>query len=76
MAQNAELLHHRALQGEDWAGCFKYRVGDYRIIYQVDWATQTAYPESWTSSRGVWMIRWAPVYTEPRHRCMPDHVRW
>ena len=36
MGENAEFLRHQALQGEEWAGCFKYRVGDYRIIYQVD----------------------------------------
>jgi len=36
IGQNAELLHHRALRGKEWSGCFKYRVGDYRIIYQID----------------------------------------
>jgi len=36
MGQNAELLRHQALQGEEWIGCFKYRIGDYRIIYQID----------------------------------------
>ena len=40
MGQNAELLRHRALQGEEWSGCFKYRVGDYRIIYQIDWSVE------------------------------------
>ena len=40
MGQNAELLRHQALQGEEWAGCFKYRVGDYRILYQIDWSTE------------------------------------
>ncbi len=40
MGQNAELLRHRALQGKEWEGCFKYRVGDYRIIYQMDWLTE------------------------------------
>ena len=38
MGQNAELLRHRTLHGEEWSGCFKYRVGDYRIIYQTDWS--------------------------------------
>ena len=36
MGQNAELLRHQALQGKEWTGCFRYRVGDYRIIYQMD----------------------------------------
>ena len=34
MGGNAELLHHQALRGEEWSGCFKYRVGDYRIIVE------------------------------------------
>jgi mRNA interferase RelE/StbE len=36
MGQNAELLRHQALRGKEWSGCFKYLVGDYRIIYQID----------------------------------------
>ncbi len=36
MGENAEGLRHQALQGEEWHGCFKYRVGDYRIIYRMD----------------------------------------
>jgi len=36
MGENVELLRHEALQGDEWSGCLKYRVGDYRIIYQVD----------------------------------------
>ena len=36
MGQNAELLRHQALEGKEWTGCFRYRVGDYRIIYQMD----------------------------------------
>jgi len=36
MGQNADLLHHWALQGKKWSGCFRYRVGEYRIIYQMD----------------------------------------
>ncbi|MBA4379624.1 MAG: type II toxin-antitoxin system mRNA interferase toxin, RelE/StbE family [Anaerolinea sp.] len=36
MGENAELLHHQVLQGEEWSGCYKYRIGDYRIIYQLD----------------------------------------
>ena len=40
MGQNAELLRHQALKGKEWEGCFKYRVGDYRIIYLVDWPAE------------------------------------
>jgi len=36
MGQNAELLRHQALQGDEWAGCFRYRIGDYRVIYTLD----------------------------------------
>ena len=36
MGQNVELLRHQLLRGKEWVGCFKYRVGDYRIIYQID----------------------------------------
>jgi len=40
MGQNAGLLRHQALHGQEWVGCFKYRVGDYRIIYQIDWSAE------------------------------------
>jgi len=36
MGKNAELLRHQSLRANEWSGCFKYRVGDYRIIYQVN----------------------------------------
>ncbi|RIK28932.1 MAG: type II toxin-antitoxin system mRNA interferase toxin, RelE/StbE family [Anaerolineae bacterium] len=36
MGENAEFIQHQALQGDEWKGCFKYRVGDYRIIYRID----------------------------------------
>jgi mRNA interferase RelE/StbE len=36
MGQNAQFLRHQALQGQEWVGCFKYRIGDYRVIYQMD----------------------------------------
>ena len=32
IGENAELIQHQALQGDEWKGCYKYRVGDYRII--------------------------------------------
>ena len=38
MGENAELIRHQALQGEEWKDCFKYRVGDYRIIYKMEHA--------------------------------------
>jgi mRNA interferase RelE/StbE len=40
MGENARLLRHQALQGQEWSGCFKYRIGNYRIIYQVDWSAE------------------------------------
>ncbi len=36
MAENALLLVHQPLKGEQWAGAYKYRAGDYRIIYLLD----------------------------------------
>ena len=38
MGENAELLRHQALE-DKWSGTFKYRVGNYRIIYQLDRTT-------------------------------------
>ena len=40
MGENTEVLRHQALQGSEWSGCFKYRVGDHRIIYQIDWSAE------------------------------------
>ena len=39
IGENAELIQHQALQGDEWKGCYKYRVGDYRIIYKMEHAT-------------------------------------
>ena len=36
LGENVELIQHQALQGDEWKGCYKYRVGDYRIIYQME----------------------------------------
>lgn len=36
IGENAELIQHQALQGDEWKGCYKYRVGDYRIIYRME----------------------------------------
>lgn len=30
----------RALQGEEWKGVFRRRMGDYRIFFFPDWASQ------------------------------------
>jgi len=38
MGENAELIQHQALRGDEWQGCYKYRVGDYRIIYRMEHA--------------------------------------
>ena len=38
IGENAELIQHQALQGDEWKGCYKYRVGDYRIIYKMDYS--------------------------------------
>ena len=32
IGENVELIQHQAMQGDEWKGCYKYRVGDYRII--------------------------------------------
>ena len=39
IGENVELIQHQALQGDEWKGCYKYRVGDYRIIYQMEHPT-------------------------------------
>lgn len=36
LAKNASLIIHQPLKGEQWAGAFRYRFGDYRIIYLMD----------------------------------------
>jgi mRNA interferase RelE/StbE len=36
LGANAEILRHDALQGDEWSGYYRFRVGDYRIIYQLD----------------------------------------
>jgi len=41
MGENAELMRHSALKGREWAGCFKYRLGDYRLIYLLDRSVRT-----------------------------------
>ena len=36
MGVNATLLRHQSLQGNKWKNTFKYRIGDYRIIYHLN----------------------------------------
>ena len=36
MGANATHIHHQSLEGQQWGGLLKYRVGNYRIIYQLD----------------------------------------
>jgi mRNA interferase RelE/StbE len=36
LGTNASLLVHQALKVTQWAGVYKYRVGDYRILYLLD----------------------------------------
>jgi mRNA interferase RelE/StbE len=38
IGMNAVHIQHQSLKGKQWQGIFKYRVGDYRIIYQRDTA--------------------------------------
>jgi mRNA interferase RelE/StbE len=35
LAANAAMVKHHALTGE-WAGLYRLRVGDYRVIYDLD----------------------------------------
>jgi mRNA-degrading endonuclease RelE of RelBE toxin-antitoxin system len=35
MGENAEFIRHQMLKGAEWYNCFKYRVGDYRIVYSL-----------------------------------------
>jgi mRNA interferase RelE/StbE len=36
MSENADEIRHEQLRGDRWRGCLRFRVGDYRIIYQID----------------------------------------
>jgi mRNA interferase RelE/StbE len=35
VARNAAILTHDALAGQ-WSGFFRWRIGDYRVIYSID----------------------------------------
>ena len=36
LALHADEIIHRRLKGEQWGKAYKLRVGDYRVIYQLD----------------------------------------
>lgn len=36
LAAHAETIPHESLHGEAWKGSFRFRIGDYRVIYQLD----------------------------------------
>jgi mRNA interferase RelE/StbE len=36
LALNADEIIHQRLKGEQWGKAYKLRVGDYRVIYQLD----------------------------------------
>jgi mRNA interferase RelE/StbE len=40
LGQNVHSLQHHALRGPDWRGGFRFRIGGYRIIYEIDWAAE------------------------------------
>ena len=40
MAENAEVVRHRALTGPRHRGQFRLRMGDYRAIYEIDRANR------------------------------------
>ena len=44
LAQNADDLPHQALTGQ-WSGYFRTRIGDYRVIYDLDRDQQILYVE-------------------------------
>ena len=36
LGQNCLSIQHQPLQGNQWLGCYKYRLGEYRIVYEYD----------------------------------------
>ena len=40
LSQNVENLHHKTLKG-NYADIFKLRVGDWRVLYTIDYSTYT-----------------------------------
>jgi mRNA interferase RelE/StbE len=36
LAENAGQFQHHALQGSEWGGSYRFRIGDYRVINQLD----------------------------------------
>lgn len=41
MAEDPFRGNVRALQGEEWKGVFRRRIGDYRLLFTADHATKT-----------------------------------
>ncbi len=39
LAEHADVVQHDALTGQ-WAGLYKLRVGDYRVLYKVNYTRQ------------------------------------
>jgi mRNA interferase RelE/StbE len=41
LSANAEILNHQMLKGDEFKNIFKLRIGDYRILYDLDRANKT-----------------------------------
>jgi len=41
LSANAEVLNHQMLKGDEFKNIFKLRIGDYRILYDMDQANKT-----------------------------------
>ena len=41
LSANAEVLNHQMLKGDEFKNIFKLRIGDYRILYDLDRANKT-----------------------------------
>ncbi len=40
LGANAQFIRHQSLKGSKWKGVYKYRVGGYRILYELNEAAQ------------------------------------
>lgn len=36
LAENAGIVPHYAMKGEQWEGSYRWRIGNYRAIYEID----------------------------------------
>lgn len=41
LSANAKVLNHQMLKGDEFKNIFKLRIGDYRILYDLDRANKT-----------------------------------